>query len=55
MFLGAPSFCQDISSWDVSSVIDKKSMFEAAGSIQQRQFLPNEWQNNEDLEEVFFE
>jgi hypothetical protein len=45
----------DISSWDVSSVILKKRMFGATDGIhiQQLDYLPNAWQNDDDEEECF--
>jgi hypothetical protein len=50
MLYGAPSFCQDFSSWDVFGVMFKEHMFGATDGIQ---LLPNAWQNDNNLEEMF--
>jgi hypothetical protein len=53
MVLRATSFGRDIHSWDVSRVFEKRSMFGATGTIQKHELLPNSWQNDDDLEELF--
>jgi hypothetical protein len=55
MIYGATSFCQDLSSWDIFGVIFKEHMFGATDGIhiQQIDYLPNAWQNDNNMEEMF--
>jgi hypothetical protein len=51
MFHGAISFNQDLSVWDVSMVVQKKSMF-AKRSMLKDDFLPSTWRNDHDVAEL---
>jgi hypothetical protein len=54
MFYRASAFNQDIRSWDVSDVVRNFCML-GPSSIQQSDFLPNAWRNDEDQKILFME
>jgi surface protein len=48
MFNGAPVFNQDLRTWDASAVFDRGGMF-GGDSGQDRHFVPNAWQYDDDI------